>query len=86
MQTITGSGAMFSALDLAFKESVPDVDDKSRLSIDRSIFSSFNPSNPNLDNNRQWGPGQRSSASCLGLIPSACYVAANSLLDLKSKL
>ena len=53
------SGAMFSALDLAFKQSVTDVDDKSRLSIDSSILSSFNPPNPNSDNNQQRGPGQR---------------------------
>ena len=50
---VKGSGAVVSALDLAFKESVTDVDDKSRLRIDRSIFSSFNPSNPNSDNKEQ---------------------------------
>ena len=137
---------MVGAIDLAFKEPVADVSAKPRLSIDRSIFSSFNPSNPNSDNNRQRGWGQRSwsyfntllrillilsllfffaspkknekrrpenddsrfrvqlcssfvqrgegqrgnversSASCLGLSPSACYVAANNMLDLKSKL
>jgi hypothetical protein len=60
---VKGSGALISALDLAFKESVTDVDDKSGLSIDRSIFSSFNPSNPNSDNNRQWGTVQRLPAS-----------------------
>jgi hypothetical protein len=57
---VKDSGALISALDLAFKESVADVSDKSALSIDRSIFSSFNPSNPNSDNDRQWGWGQRS--------------------------
>ena len=50
---VKGSGAVVSALVPAFKESVTDVSDKSRLSIDGSIFSSFNPSNPNSDNNGQ---------------------------------
>ena len=57
---VKGSGALVSALVPAFKKSVTEFDDKSRLSIDRSIFSSFNPSNPNSDNNRQRGWGQRS--------------------------
>ena len=51
-----GSGAMFSALDLAFKQSVTDVEDKVRLSIDSSILSFSNPSNLNSDNNRQLRP------------------------------
>ena len=80
------SGALVSALDLSFKESVADVSDKSRLSIECSIFSSSNPPHPNSDNSRQRGPGQRSPASCLGLTPCPRYVAANSLLDLKPKL
>jgi hypothetical protein len=83
---VKSGGALVSALDQSFKESVADVSDKSRLSIECSIFSSSNPPHPNSDNSRQRGPGQRSSASCLCLIPSACYVAANSMLDLNPKL
>ena len=56
---VKGSGTMFSTPGLAFKESVADVDDKSRLSIDRSILSSFNPSNPNSDNDRQQATRKR---------------------------
>ena len=60
---VKDSGALVSALVPAFKKLVTDVDDTSRLSIDRSIFSSFNPSNPNSDKNRQWGTVQRLPAS-----------------------
>ena len=45
---VNSSGALLSAPGLAFKETATDVDDTSRLSIDRSIFSSFNPSDPRL--------------------------------------
>ena len=56
---VKGSGDLVNALDPAFQESVTDVDDKSGLSIDRSILSSFNPSNPNSDNNGQKAPRKR---------------------------
>ena len=56
---VKGSGAVVSALDPAFHESVTNVDDKSGLIIGRLIFSSLNPSNPNSDNNRQQATRKR---------------------------